>query len=114
MTCPVVEEGRHGPSRNLRRPVSDRLPDFPWDQLDAHREVAQSHPDGIVDLSIGTPVDPTPGVVQRALQEAADAPGYPQVIGLPETRQAVLDWLDRRLGVTGLGLEHVLPTIGSK
>ncbi len=98
----------------MREPVSSRLPDFPWDQLDGHREVARSHPDGIVDLSIGTPVDPTPASVQRALAAAADAPGYPQVIGLPETRQAALDWMSRRLGVTGLGLDQVLPTIGSK
>lgn len=98
----------------MTRRVSSLLPDFPWDQLDSHREVARAHPDGIVDLSIGTPVDPTPVLVREALAAAADAPGYPQVIGLPETRQAALDWLDRRLGVTGLGLEHVLPTIGSK
>jgi len=94
--------------------VSSRLPDFPWDQLDAHREVARSHADGIVDLSIGTPVDPTPAVVQEALRNAADAPGYPTTIGLPATRQAAVDWMDRRLGVTGLALEHVLPAIGSK
>jgi succinyldiaminopimelate transaminase len=98
----------------VTRRVSDRLPDFPWDSLTGHAATARAHPDGIVDLSIGTPVDPTPRVVQQALQAAADAPGYPQTVGLPETRQAALDWMSRRLGVTGLGLEHVLPTIGSK
>lgn len=68
----------------------------------------------MVDLSIGTPVDPTPAVVQDALRAAADAPGYPVTIGLPETRQACLDWLARRHGVTGLGLDGVIPSIGSK
>ncbi len=53
-------------------------------------------------------------MVQRALVAAADAPGYPTTIGLPETRQACLDWLSRRFGVTGLGLDSVLPVIGSK
>ena len=33
---------------------------------------------------------------------------------MPETRQACIDWLSRRFGVTGLGLDGVLPTIGSK
>jgi succinyldiaminopimelate transaminase len=98
----------------VTRRVSDRLPDFPWDSLTEHAATARAHPDGIVDLSIGTPVDPTPQVVQKALAEAADAPGYPQTIGLPETRQAALGWMSRRLGVTGLGPEQVLPTIGSK
>lgn len=94
--------------------VSSRLPDFPWDQLTAYAERARQHPDGLVDLSVGTPVDPTPEVVQKALAAATDAPGYPTTIGRVETRQAVIDWLARRFGVTGLGLDGVLPTIGSK
>ena len=94
--------------------VSARLPDFPWDRLVEHRERAAGHPDGLVDLSIGTPVDPTPGVVQDALRAAADSPGYPLTIGIPALRQAAADWLARRHGVTGLGLDGVLPTIGSK
>ena len=95
-------------------PVSSRLPDFPWDHITAYGDIARAHPDGIVDLSIGTPVDPTPDVVQQALRDAADSPGYPVTIGRPETRQACVDWLARRFGVTGLGLDGVLPVIGSK
>jgi succinyldiaminopimelate transaminase len=98
----------------LRDLVSSRLPDFPWDQISAYGDTARAHPDGIVDLSVGTPVDPTPEVVQQALRDAADSPGYPLTIGLPQTRQACIDWLARRFGVTGLGLDAVLPVIGSK
>ena len=94
--------------------ISGRLPDFPWDHLATYAEQARRHPDGIVDLSVGTPVDPTPEVVQQALRDAANAPGYPVTIGLPETRQAAVDWLARRHGVTGLGLDGVLPVVGSK
>ncbi len=94
--------------------ISGRLPDFPWDQLTSYAATARAHPDGIIDLSVGTPVDPTPEVVQRALAEAANAPGYPFTVGLPETRQAVVDWLWRRFDVTGLDLDGVLPVIGSK
>jgi succinyldiaminopimelate transaminase len=96
------------------RAVSGRLPDFPWDRLVPYAERARAHPDGIVDLSVGTPVDSTPEVVQQAMREAADAPGYPLTVGRPETRQACIDWLERRQGVTGLGLDAVLPVIGSK
>jgi len=59
-------------------------------------------------------VDPTPEIVQDALRAAADSPGYPLTIGLAETRQACVDWLSRRFGVTDLGLDAVLPVIGSK
>lgn len=94
--------------------VSARLPDFPWDHLTEYAATARAHEDGIVDLSVGTPVDPTPEVAQRALRDAANAPGYPLTIGRVDTRQACIDWLSRRFGVTGLGLDAVLPVIGSK
>ena len=67
----------------------------------------------MIDLSIGTPVDPTPQVVQDALRAAADAPGYPTVWGTPALRDAAAGWLQRRLGVEAVA-DHILPTIGSK
>lgn len=54
--------------------VSDRLPTFPWDKLEPYKKTAAAHPDGIVDLSVGTPVDPVPELVQKALIDAADSP----------------------------------------
>jgi succinyldiaminopimelate transaminase len=90
------------------------LPAFPWDQLTAAAATARRHPGGIVDLSVGTPVDPTPELVQRALGSAADAPGYPRTAGTPALREAAAAWLARRFGVTGLVADAVLPTIGSK
>ncbi len=103
-----------GQPRWAARAVSSRLPDFPWDKLAPYAERARAHPDGLVDLSVGTPVDPTPEVVQAALRGAADSPGYPLTIGRADLRQACADWLSRRFGVAGLGLDAVLPVIGSK
>jgi succinyldiaminopimelate transaminase len=91
-----------------------RLPDFPWDRLVPYREIAATAPGGVVDLSIGTPVDPTPRVVQDALRAGADAPGYPQTYGTAALREAAAGWLARRLGVSGADPAGVLPTIGSK
>ena len=88
------------------------LPEFPWDRLTPYAARAREHPDGLVDLSVGTPVDPTPAVVQAALRDAADAPGYPLTAGTPALREAAAAWLSRRLGVGDAGT--VLPTIGSK
>jgi len=64
--------------------VSARLPDFPWDQITAYADTARAHPDGIVDLSVGTPVDPTPEVVQQALRRAANSPAYPTTVLQPQ------------------------------
>ncbi|MET9336907.1 succinyldiaminopimelate transaminase [Nonomuraea sp. NPDC003804] len=89
------------------------LPDFPWDRLAPYKERAQAHPDGIVDLSVGTPVDPVPQIVQDALAGAADSPGYPLTYGTREVRAAAAGWLRRRHGVT-LDERAVLPLIGSK
>jgi succinyldiaminopimelate transaminase len=94
--------------------VSERLPDFPWDSLLEYGDRARQHAGGIVDLSVGTPVDPTPSVIQDALRAATDAPGYPRVIGTPRLRAAFVGWLSRRFAVTGLDVSQVLPTIGSK
>lgn len=92
--------------------MSLALPDFPWNSLLPFRVAAAAHPDGIVDLAIGSPVDPVPPLIRDALAEAADAPGYPQTQGSPELRDAIVDWYARR-GVE-LGPENTLPTIGSK
>ncbi|MFS0693903.1 succinyldiaminopimelate transaminase [Streptomyces nitrosporeus] len=95
-------------------PVSSRLPVFPWDKLTSYRTTAAAHPDGLVDLSVGTPVDPVPGLIQRELVAAADSPGYPTVWGTPALRDALTGWAGRRLGATGLTHENVLPVVGSK
>ncbi len=90
------------------------LPDFPWDSLTPYREQAAAHPGGLVNLSVGTPIDPTPSIVRDALAGAANAPGYPATYGTAELRSAVVDWLARRFGINGLDARGVLPTIGSK
>ncbi|MGW1005174.1 bifunctional succinyldiaminopimelate transaminase/glutamate-prephenate aminotransferase [Streptomyces sp. NPDC002520] len=94
--------------------VSDRLPTFPWDKLEPYKKTAAAHPDGIVDLSVGTPVDPVPELIQKALIDAADSPGYPTVWGTPALRDAITGWLERRLGARGVTHRHVLPVVGSK
>ena len=90
------------------------LADYPWDAVAPYAERARRHPDGIVDLSIGSPVDPTPAVVARALADATDAHAYPQTAGTPALREAIAGWYERRRGVPGLLAENVLPTVGSK
>lgn len=90
------------------------LPDFPWDSLAGAKALAASHPLGLVDLSIGTPVDPTPELGQRALTEAANWPGYPTVWGTPELRAAILGYMSNRWDSVPLPESGVMPCIGTK
>lgn len=94
--------------------ATGELPEFPWDTLVPFAAIAREHPGGIVDLSVGTPVDATPVVVRDALIAAANWPGYPTTHGTLALREAVVAWFARRRGVPGLDPVAVLPTIGSK
>ncbi|HWH98247.1 MAG TPA: succinyldiaminopimelate transaminase [Pseudolysinimonas sp.] len=88
------------------------LPDFPWDSLLPFRSTAAAHPDGIVDLAIGSPVDAVPVLIREALAFAVDSHGYPQTQGSPELRAAIVGWYARR-GVE-IDAANTIPTIGSK
>jgi succinyldiaminopimelate transaminase len=93
--------------------LAARLPNYPWDELAPLREKARAFPGGAVDLSVGTPVDSVPPVIQEALTAAADAPGYPLTAGTAELRIAAAGWLARSLDVR-VEPDSVLPVIGTK
>jgi len=94
--------------------VSLTLPDFPWDSLNSHRERASEHPGGLIDLSVGSPIDPTPVVASEALTKAAQAPSYPLTAGTPELRAAMAAWWERQRNTGPLTASEVMPSIGSK
>lgn len=96
------------------KPFGLQLADYPWDALAPYLQTASQHPDGLVNLSIGTPVDPTPALIREALAAAADAPGYPTTHGTQALRQAIVEWFARRRNVPGLAPADVMPTVGSK
>ncbi|WP_132993296.1 succinyldiaminopimelate transaminase [Gordonia zhaorongruii] len=94
--------------------MSAGLPDFPWDTIAGAKARAASHADGIVDLSVGTPVDPVDPVIRDALAASAEFPGYPATLGTLTLREAAATALQRRFGVTGLDQASILPVIGTK
>ena len=93
--------------------LAARLPEYPWDELAPIAEKARAFPGGAVDLSVGTPVDPVPTVIQQALAAGANSPGYPLTAGTPALRAAAAGWLERSLGVQ-VDPVTVLPVIGTK
>ena len=99
---------------SARTRVSAALPVFPWDTLADATATARAHPDGIVDLSVGTPVDDVAPVIREALAAASASPGYPTTAGTPAVRASAVAALQRRYGITGLPEQAVLPVIGTK
>lgn len=92
--------------------MRQKLPDFPWDALAPYGAIARTHPEGAIDLSVGTPVDPTPEFIQSAFRDASNSPSYPVTAGTAELRDAITEWAKKTVGATGdFG---VLPVIGSK
>lgn len=77
-----------------------RPPPYPYDRLAELHEAAQRLPGGVVDCSVGTPCDPPPATVVRALALSGTERGYPSSAGSPAFRRAAADWLARRFGVT--------------
>jgi len=88
-------------------------PPYPYDRLDELKALADRHEGGVVDLSVGTPVDPPPAVVVDALAEASGARGYPPSVGTPAYREAASAWMARRLGAT-VDPAQVAACIGTK
>jgi succinyldiaminopimelate transaminase len=92
-------------------PRSADLPDFPWDLLEPAKATAAAHADGMVDLSMGTPVARVPPAVRAALAAASDA-------RVPaDHRLGGRSGGDQRVGPRGVRAAPgfgVLPTIGSK
>ena len=75
-------------------------------------EKAKKYPGGFIDLSQGTPVDPTPIFIQEALTKASNSPSYPLTAGSSQLKDAIRAWATLNLGATGEF--DVMPVIGSK
>jgi len=89
-------------------------PPYPHDRLAALRRLADALPGGVVDCSVGTPMDPmSPGVVAAVAEATPGATGYPPSIGTPAFRGAAANWIGRRLGVE-TSPDNVIACIGTK
>ena len=88
-------------------------PPYPYDRLASLAAVAQAHRGGAVDLSVGTPCDPPPDAVVRALGASGTERGYPPSVGSAALRQAAARWVGRRFGVA-VDAAQVAACVGTK
>jgi LL-diaminopimelate aminotransferase len=95
----------------------ERVPPYPF--VEITRKINQKRAEGvdIITFAIGDPDIPTPKHIMDSLHAASDVPAnhrYPESDGLPEFRQAVADWYQKRFGLTFDRDKEVLPLLGSK
>jgi acetylornithine aminotransferase len=69
----------------------------------------------VIDFGMGDPSEPTDPAILQALRDSVrERMGYPAAAGLPELREAIAGWVERRFGVELDPDVHVIPTLGSK
>ncbi|TAN29524.1 MAG: aminotransferase class I/II-fold pyridoxal phosphate-dependent enzyme [Actinomycetota bacterium] len=88
-------------------------PPYPYDRLESVAELASKHPGGMIDLSVGTPVDSPIKEVVEALSSSNAEKGYPASLGSVELRGSMRDWLVRRFGVD-IPIRNIASCIGTK
>jgi len=95
----------------------DRLPRYLFVEISG--KIAEKRAEGVdvINFAIGDPELPTPSHIIEYMCEAAHDPAnhrYPETAGLPQLREAIAGWYQRRLSVALDPNREVLPLIGSK
>ena len=89
-------------------------PPYPYDRLDELKPLAERHAGGIVDCSIGTPIDPPPRSVVDALALSDSERSYPPSIGTLAFREQIATWFDARLGCDVDAVSEIAAAVGTK
>ncbi len=95
----------------------NRLPPYLFVEINQKIAELRARGEDIISFAIGDPDLPTPSHIIEYMCQAARDPTnhrYSETAGLPELRQAIAEWYDRRFGVTLNSDKEVLPLIGSK
>ena len=89
-------------------------PPYPYDRLDELKASGERHPGGLVDCSIGTPIDPRPASVVAALSKSETERSYPPSIGTEAFGEQVAAWSHTRFGVRIDPGSEVAAAVGTK
>ena len=96
-------------------PVLAELTQYPFARLDDWKADARARGIELIDFGMGDPREVTPPFIREALLASVDAvSSYPRAAGLPELRQAIAGWIDRRFDVEVDPKSELVPTLGSK
>jgi acetylornithine aminotransferase len=96
-------------------PVLTELAQYPFARLDDWKAEATASGIELIDFGMGDPREVTPAFIREALAASIEpVSSYPRATGLPELRQAIAGWIERRFGVSVDPAKEIVPTLGSK
>jgi succinyldiaminopimelate transaminase len=96
-------------------PVLSRMATYPFVRLAQAKAAVASRGVELIDFGIGEPREETPAFIRDALVAAVTPmSAYPSADGLPELREAIAGWIERRFGASLDPGTAVIPTLGSK
>ncbi len=96
-------------------PVLTDLAQYPFTRLDEWKAEAQARGIELIDFGMGDPREVTPRFIREALAASIEeVSSYPRATGLPELRDAITDWIERRFGIEVDPASEIVPTLGSK
>jgi succinyldiaminopimelate transaminase len=88
---------------------------YPFEELDRRKAEALAAGRRVIDFGVGDPREETPEFIRDAFRDALEpTSSYPRAAGLPELREAIRIWVERRFGVLLDADRQILPTLGSK
>lgn len=96
----------------------EKIPPYLFAEIDRKRDELVAKGVDIINMGVGDPDRPTPDHIVQAMHSAIDDPAthnYPPYQGTKDFREAAVQWMERRFGVTGLNPNtEVVSSIGSK
>lgn len=96
-------------------PVLAELEQYPFTRLDHWRTEACRRGIDVIDFGAGDPREPTPAFIRDALiASIGEISSYPRAAGLPELREAIAAWIERRFSISVDPHVEIVPTLGSK
>jgi succinyldiaminopimelate transaminase len=88
---------------------------YPFEELDRRKAALIAAGRRVIDFGVGDPREETPAFIRDAFRDAiAPTSSYPRAAGLPELREAIRVWVERRFGVLLDVDDQIIPTLGSK
>ena len=96
-------------------PILERQQTYPFVRLAEAARRVEAAGTPVLDFGTGDPREPTDGRIRQALVDGLrERMGYPAAAGLPELREAIAAWSERRFGARLDPETEVIPTLGSK